>query len=132
MDIKELKDLMDAQEGRLVKKIDEVIDKVEEQNHRIGKSEDAIIIASENCRFIQNAKEKRTIRNRWIIGTLLVVIGLISGMAWKVKENTKVPVELIYQKTDSTYVFPNLYFRSEGENKFKEIHQVFVDLKNDK
>lgn len=128
MDIKELKDLMDAQEGRLVKKIDEVIDKVEEQNHRIGKSEDAIIIASENCRFIQNAKEKRTIRNRWIIGTLLVVIGLISGMAWKVKENTKVPVELIYQKTDSTYVMPNLYIRKKGNQKYFEVHKVYIDI----
>jgi len=135
MDIKELQpvlDLMGLQEERLAKKINEVHDTVKEQNNRINEVELDINARSIFCQSIQDEKGRAVIRNRWVIGTLLVILGLLSGLFYKVKEEKKVPVQLIYKDTDSTYIFPDLYFRKPGNQTFTPIHQIFVDINHDK
>ena len=133
-DLTPILELLTQSEERLVKKIDEVITTVKIQNSRIGKCEDKIIERNVFCQDIQIEKERKVIRNRWIIGTLLVIIGILTGLFYKVEkaEQQPVPVQLIYKDTDSTYIFPNLFFRVPGKQAFTPIHEFFVDIENNK
>ena len=142
MDIRELEPIitmLSEQEERLVKKINEVHDTIKVQNSRIGKSETRlneveldINTRTIYCERVQDEKGRAVIRNRWIIGTLLVILGLLSGMFYKVKENNEVPVELIYQKTDSTYIMPSLYMRRQGGQEYFEVHKIYIDIAKEK
>ena len=120
-------------------RLDEIIQHQKTTNGRVTKTEGCInelqLIVEKGvlkCEFIQDAKARAVVRNRWIIGTLLVVIGLLSGMFYKTKQYQEVPVELIYRKTDSTFIVPNMYFRRYGEKEFLEVHKVYVDIKDRK
>lgn len=124
--------LMGEQEERIVKKLDEAIKTIKEQNSRIGKCEDNILERNVFCSDVQIEKERKIVQNRWIIGTLLVSCGLLSGLFYKTKQHQEVPVELIYRKTDSTFIVPNMYFRRYGEKEFLEVHKVYVDIKDKK
>lgn len=125
--------------GMINQRLDEIIRQNEIRNGRIEKNEDkmevldvAIAERSATCMIIQQTKERNVNRNRWIIGTLLVIIGLVSGMFYTTQENNKVPIELIYQKTDSTYVIPNLYMRGQCDQKYFEVHKIYVDVNKEK
>ena len=162
MDIQELKpiiELMSAQEERLVKKIDEVITTVKNQNSRIGKNEDSIIVVTENCRFIQEEKgkaeikkdkleERKISRDKWRVSTslaaiavLITVFGLWLNITYKKTQETlegienvkqgKVPIQLIFEDTDSTYKFPDLFMRKPGTQRFTPIHKLYFDIKEE-
>lgn len=124
--------LMGEQEERIVKKLDEAIKTIKEQNSRIGKCEDNILERNVFCSDVQIEKERKIVQNRWIIGTLLVSCGLLSGLFYKTKQHQEVPIELIYNKTDSTYAIPNMYFRRYGDNKYMEVNKFYIDIKEDK
>ncbi len=153
MDIKHLQpiiDLMNLQEERLVKKIDEVISTVKEQNGRIGDTEDYIVKLEKavnegdlRCMYIQQGKakelerkEKKETRNKWVVRTLLVVMGLLSGYYYKTKEGIievaedagKVSIELIYRKDDSTFVVPQVYLRNTGDQKYFEANEIYFEI----
>lgn len=132
----EIKAQADVTDKVVIVKLDELIEHVKETNGRVRKNEQDIndlqmqVAEGDNrCAFIQDEKEKKVIRNRWIIGTLLVVIGILSGMFYKTREKEPFPVELIYRKSDSTYIMPSLFFRKPGNQEFFEVHEVYVDIK---
>ena len=122
--------LMGEQEERIVKKLDEAIERIKLQNSRIGKCEDNILERNVFCSDVQTEKERKIVRNRWLIGTLLVAVGLLSGLFYRAKEHQEVPVELIYRKSDSTFIMPNMYFRRYGDQEFLEVHKVYIDIKD--
>lgn len=135
----EIKAQADVTDKVVIVKLNELIEHVKETNGRVRESEKNItdlqmqVAEGDNkCLFIQDEKNKKVIRNRWAIGTLLVIIGLLSGMFYKVKEKQEVPIELIYRKTDSTYAIPNMYFRRPGDQEFFEVNKVYVDIKDEK
>jgi hypothetical protein len=99
------------------------------QNGRIKKTEQGMIERAVYCSDIQLHKDKATIRNRYIITILVAFLGLISGFLYKSERNTKVPIEVIYQKDDSTYVFPHLFIKRGNESTFAEVNKLFVDIK---
>jgi hypothetical protein len=118
------------------KDIVEIRDTLKAQNGRIGKDENELIEIKTNCIGIQREKlnhqkeiDKKTSRNRYIITTLIAVVAILSAVLIKTEKDTKVPIQLIYDKTDSTFVFPHLYIKRGNESPFTEVHKLFVDIK---
>jgi hypothetical protein len=118
------------------KDIVEIRDTLKAQNGRIGKDENELIEIKTNCIGIQREKlnhqkeiDKKTSRNRYIITTLIAVVAILSAVLIKTEKDTKVPIQLIYDKTDSTFVFPHLYIKRGNEAPFTEVHKLFVDIK---
>ena len=136
MDLNELHpiiELINLQEERLVKKLDEIIAHQEKTNGRVGKAEDDIIEYVGRCNYIQDGKSKAIVRNRFIIGTLITIIGILIGVHYKSQQKPdKIPIEFIFQQTDTTYVIPKMYMRSHGQQEYREVHELYVDIKGDK
>jgi len=133
MDFKELEpviQLITEQEERLVKKLDAIIARQDISNGRISKVEERQSVQDNKCIFIQDGKARAIVRNRWIITTLLVIIGLLTGTFYKDKNDRMIPLEVIYKQTDSTYLIPRMYMRSKGEQSYREVHELYVDVEN--
>ena len=146
--IQDVKELNAVFAGNINRRLDEIIKQNEVRNGRLGKCEGRITaieleLSSENGEEQGTEKERArnaalralTIsKNRYLITTIIAVTAFVCTTAIaivKIRQQDKVPIELIYDKTDSTYIFPNLYFRSNGDQGFKEIHEVYVDINKD-
>lgn len=125
-EVKEVKDHVKSTNGKVAEHVKEI------NALKIADEEIKNIIerGDNYCRYVQDSKQKNTRRNKYIITTLIAIIGVLGGMFYKVKENNKTPIELIYQKTDSTYVFPRLYLRSQESQGFTEIHKLYIDFED--
>lgn len=129
----ELVDQGKIRNGRVEKNEDEI----EETNKEIIKLKGLIDNGALHCKLIQEAKDrneakkdKKAIRNRWIIGTIIAVVSLSSGWLLKVNftKNRMIPVELIYEKTDSTMYVPRMYLRGNGDQRYWEVSNFYIDI----
>ena len=140
--IQDVKELNAVFAGHINRRLDEIIQQNKVRNGRLERCEEdmdnlrnIVCMGDEKCKFIQEEKNKKMIKNRYLITTIIAVTAFICTTALaivKIRQQDKVPIELIYDKTDSTYIFPNLYFRSNGDQGFKEIHEVYVDIDKEK
>lgn len=131
----------DAQEKLLKKEIgntndrlDAIIKQNEIRNHRIETIEQETEVIDKKlsngtlfCKMIQKQKEDRIIRNRWIMG--IIVVLLCAYIGWFTKKSTeKIPIELFYQKTDSTFHVPRMYLRDKSGG-LREVHVDYLNIK---
>jgi len=140
--VAETRSLIDATNERL----DTIVEQNRIRNSRIEKGEEHIgklekevngkIVEVETkvnniigrCSMIQENKASRVISNRWFIGialTLLTIFIMWTGR--KISRDQKIPVELFFQKTDSTLHVPRMYLRSD-DGALREVHVDYFDI----
>lgn len=129
-------------------RLDEIVKQNDIRNHRIEKTEGEVIAVKEDihdikqgCEFIQKKKEeekaeekhakiKRGEWQRWLTIVLISILGIYITWFYK-KEQNKVPVELFFEKTDSTFHVPRMYFRDDKTGSLREVHIDYFDVKKD-
>ena len=128
------KELLETKIGDTNKRLDVIIQQNDIRNHRIDVLEEQTNNGNLKCQFIQESKEnhkkereKTLLRNRWLVGTILVVSWLY--MTWiSYKPTKKIPVELFFQKTDSTMHVPRMYLRDDKTGALREISIDYFDI----
>jgi hypothetical protein len=139
------KELIELLIGNTNIRLDDIIKQNEIRNHRIEKTEEDVIEVKENihdiqkgCAFVQEKKAeeraadahrkiKRGEWQRWLTIVLISMLGIYITWFYK-RESNKVPVELFFEKTDSTLHVPRMYFRDEKTGSLREVHMDYFDI----
>ncbi len=123
-DVREVKDHVKETNGKVAEHVKEI-----HELKLVDNEIKSMIDKGDNyCHYVQDSKTRNARRNKWIITTLIALLALLSGTLYKNRQDKMVSLELIYQKTDSTFVIPRMYLRQEGTNGYSEVHELYIDI----
>ena len=124
-DVREVKDHVKETNGKVAEHVKEI-----HELKLVDNEIKSMIDKGDNyCHYVQDSKTKNARRNKWIITTLIALLALLAGTFYKDRKDGMVPLELIYQKTDSTYMMPRMYIRGANDESYLEVHELYLDLK---
>lgn len=119
--------------GDTNERLDTIVKQNEIRNHRIENSENNLEDTNkkvnhiiDNCAYIQEGKKKFIDWWKWSVLIVIMAMGLY--FTWSKRGANKVPVELFYQKTDSTLHVPRMYFRDEKTGALREVHMDYFNI----
>ena len=71
--------------------------------------------------------KKMLVIYRWVITSLIAILAIVLSLLIH-QDNKKIPIQLFYEKNDSTLVIPKIFVRDEDNGELKEVSKLYYEF----